>query len=140
MKSENDPVSKDEFVLRRIHKNHFNPALRLPVIRFAFRPTPKDKTGLSVFRQLFVAPSELAATGRKPGEYYIARLSVRDVIDQLGLSVAPDPDEKQPRGHALIPELHASNAGQPRAKEVQLMLVKLASRSIAHRPTAPAER
>ena len=75
---------------------------------------------------------ELSNAGRKPGEYYVTCLSVRVLNERLGLSVIPDADENQPRGHALIPEINASNTRDPRSKEIQRELAKLASRSIVH--------
>ncbi len=133
MKSERDPVSLDEYVLRRIHRNMFDVSHPVPVARIAFQPTLRDTKGISVFREEFVSAPELAITGRKPGEYYIARLSVRVLKETLDLSVIPDADENQPPGgHALIPEINASNTHDRRLKELQRELAKLASRSIVH--------
>jgi hypothetical protein len=70
-------MGQGEFVLRRIHRNHCG--MDLPrVIHFAaFRPSREDSRGLSVFRQRYVSAAHVAASGRKPGEYYVARLSGR---------------------------------------------------------------
>lgn len=134
VENERDPVSLNEYVLRRIHKNQFDRAQDNPVLRLAFKPAPPDTDGISVFRERFVSPTELANAGRKPGEYYVARLSVRELKDTLALSVIADPDENQQPGHALIPELNTSNALVPWSRELQRELAKLASRSIVHEP------
>ncbi|UCC30926.1 MAG: hypothetical protein JSU86_01355 [Phycisphaerales bacterium] len=139
MKSEQDPVSLHEYVLRRIHQNMFSASQPLPVARLAFRPTEHDTKGLSVFREKFISSQELANAGRKPGEYYIARLGVQELKDILELSVIPDPDDSQPSGHALIPELKTSTPKR-RAKELQLKLAALASKSIVHRPESNQNR
>ncbi len=138
MKSERDPVSLDEYILRRIHRNMFDASLQVPAARIAFQPGPRDTRGISVFRQMFLSAPELANAGRKPGEYYIARLSVRELKDRLDLSVVPDVDENQPPGHALIPEINTSRMRDPRSKEIQRELAKLASKSIVHEPEVEA--
>lgn len=138
MKSERDPVSLDEFVFRRIHRSHFKGNLPVPVVRPAFQPNKHDTKGISMFREEFVSAPELANAGRKPGEYYIARLSVRELKDRLDLSVVPDVDESQPPGHALIPEINTSRMRDPRSKELQRELAKLASKSIVHEPEVEA--
>lgn len=132
MKSERDPVSLDEYVLRRIHRSMFDGSLPVPVIRTAFQPGPPDTKGISVFREEFVSAGEISDAARTPGAYYVTRLSVRVLKETLGLSVIPDADENQPPGHALIPEINASNKGDRRLKELQRELAKLASRSIVH--------
>jgi len=138
VKTEQDPVSLHEYVLRRIHQNMFSAGQPLPS-RLAFRPTKHDTEGISVFREEFVSPKELAGAGRKPGEYYIARLSIQELKDILGLSVIPDPDDSQPPGHALIPELKTSTPNRT-AKELHLKLAALASKSIVHRPESNQNR
>src|SRR5438876_8365420 len=61
------PVELMEIVLRRIHKDYFDGTLRIPVRPAAFKPTESDQDGLSVYRERFVSPSEVAASGRTPG-------------------------------------------------------------------------
>ena len=55
---------------------HFKAALATPVLRLAFQPTKRDVDGLSVCREKFITATQLAAVGRTPGAYYVARLAV----------------------------------------------------------------
>jgi hypothetical protein len=93
MSQEEDPVGEDAFVLRRIHKDHFKAALATPVLRLAFQPTKRDVDGLSVCRERFITAAQLAAVGRTPGAYYVARLAVAalnslslETVSKRGLS------------------------------------------------------
>jgi hypothetical protein len=70
-------VSADEFILRRIHRNHYDSTQPLRVQPAAFRPSPADTGGLSVYRERFISPAEVAAAGRSAGDYFVARLSVQ---------------------------------------------------------------
>jgi hypothetical protein len=130
-------VAADEFILRRIHKNHVHPGPPPQVSYPAFRPTPDDTTGLSVYREKHVSAAEVVAAGRKPGEYYVARLAVRDLL-QLGLSIVPDEQPAGPQGHALIPELSldACRRDKTGTRAVQVRLAELASRQIVYLPDA----
>src|SRR5438128_2199772 len=124
-------VSAHEFVFRRVHRNHVDAGPPLAVRFPAFRPTVSDTSGLSVFRQSLTSAAEVAASGRKPGEYYVARLAVADV-KSLGLSVFADELPNGPTGHALIPELSFGNyqSDKPRSRAVQERLAEMASRNI----------
>ena len=128
-------LSADEFVLRRIHKNHTSPEAALIILPVAFRPSKADTDGLSVFREQLVTPADLATAGRKPGEYWVARLSIAS-LHTLGLSVIADERSEGPPGHALIPEL--SFASYDRDKErwraVLVELARLACEAIVHQP------
>src|SRR5438128_1399180 len=68
-------LSADEFVLRRIHKNHGDAGPPVVFGFTTFRPTPEDTSGLSVFREKSVSAAELAFSGRKPGEYFVVRMA-----------------------------------------------------------------
>jgi hypothetical protein len=126
-------------VLRRIHKNDFDPNRRPPFLRGAFNPSTVDTDGLSVYVETAggCTPELLASGGRKPGEYFIVRFGVSELVE-LGLSVVSTPhlDESMP-GHCSIPELSvAQKAEQPqRTKEIQLRLTEIASQRIVLRPT-----
>ena len=99
----------------------------MPIQRGAFVPNEKDTGGISVFRALFVTPEELDASGRDPGNYYIAKFKV-STLETLGLSVAADPQADQPSGHCLIPELSLEmyKDEKKRSKEIQLELMRIA--------------
>jgi hypothetical protein len=133
MSDEQLPVDLMENVLRRIHKDHFDGSLRIPFRPAAFKPTESDRDGLSVFRERFVSPCEVASGGRTPGVYFVVRLAVQD-LRRLNLSVLPTPGPLP--GHAVIPELNRpfyENEKQ-RSRDLQLELCRLASQAIVHRP------
>lgn len=106
MPNQDDPVTPDENVLRRIsnNKDWVNLSLAISVQRVAFKPFTRDTDGLSVFRELFVTPYQVATAGPNSNGYYVARLNVNSIND-LGLNIVPDPQEDQLQGHALMPEL-----------------------------------
>jgi hypothetical protein len=129
-------VPDEEFVLRRIHQNHVNPGPPLVIGLAAFRPTPEDTAGLSVYRAKHASPAAVNSSGRKPGEYYVVRLSVRE-LRHLGLSVIEDEQPQGPTGHALIPGLNLSAYLQNKqsARELQVRLAELAAQDIVLAPT-----
>jgi len=128
-----DPISSDEYVLRRIpkDKSRYDPSLNDPVQRVAFEPSKWDVDGISVFRELFVSAAALAKAGTNDNGYCVARLSVSNLI-ALGLTIVPDTRNDQPPGHAIIPELSISEMKQnkTKCKEIQRELAKLAGRNI----------
>jgi hypothetical protein len=129
------PIADEEFVLRRIHRNHVDPGPP-PVVGFTgFRPTPGDTAGLSVYRENSISAAEVAVSGRKPGEYYVARLSAA-ALRALGLSVVLDEQSQGPAGHALLPELRldACKNDKTRLRAIQVRLAELASQNIVHHP------
>ena len=136
MSQEEEPVGKDEFVLRRIHKDHFKPALATPVLRLAFQPTKWDVDGLSVCREKFITAAQLAAVGRTPGAYSVARLAVA-ALHALSLTAVPSARADLP-GHAVIPELNfaAYRQDKKRLDAVQVEFARLASQAIVHQPSS----
>jgi hypothetical protein len=128
-------IGLEEFILRRIHKTHADPKQALPILPVGFRPTQEDVVGLSVYRQALISPAEVDRAGRKPGEYYVAALSVK-TLSTLNLTVIPDEQEGSPPGHALIPELcfSAYQENKDRLKDVQIELARLASQAIVLLP------
>ena len=129
------PLPPDEFILRRIHRSHCDRQLPVSILLAAFRPSKADTTGLSVYRAKDVSPAEVAATGRKPGEYYVVRLPVR-ALQALNLTVVADEQPDGPPGHALIPELSLTAYEQTKEplKAVLVELARLASEAIVHEP------
>src|SRR5262249_24403525 len=135
---ERDPVDDGEFVYRRIHRTFLNPTAQIPIQFPAFRPTPNDTTGLSLFRARFlVQPQDTLAhvAPDKAKDYYVIWLAVRD-LRNLGLTIVPEPDPGGPPAHAVIPELSwpAYQAEKQRCKPILVELAKLASADIVHRP------
>lgn len=100
MSDERSPVSLNEWVLRAIpNVEHF---YKPPILRVAFEPNRNDTDGLSVFREGFTNAAEVARSLPKRGDYYVVRLSVRE-LSELALTVTPSPLPEGPRGHAVTP-------------------------------------
>lgn len=135
MSDAREPLGPEEHVLRRIHKNQANPGQVLAILPAGFRPGKADVDGLSVFREKLVSPTEVASAGRKPGDYYVVRLSVQ-ALNTLGLSAVADVKPNGPPGHALIPELAftAYEQDKERLKAVLVELARLGSQAIVHQP------
>lgn len=129
------PVAADEFFYRRIHCSFVDAELPIPIQAAAFRPNPKDRTGLSVFRARFVEPAGTLTTvaEEKRADYLVVRIHIQD-LRRLGLSILPEPNPDGPPGHAVIPELSWDryNADKKRSKEVQFELADIASRNIVY--------
>jgi hypothetical protein len=140
MNGELEPVSDQEYILRRVHANHFQADLPTPIQRAAFCPSKSDQTGLSCYRERFVETYLQVLTAVPPdrrGKYYVCRLCVSDLM-RLGLTVVPDPSPQDIPGHCIIPELSKPkyDANHDRLAEVQFELAILGSRDIVLRPSA----
>lgn len=137
MKDESDPVSPDEFILRRIPNlpNYINMELPMPVVRGAFGPSSSDIDGLSVYRENFVSAQDVAEDGNNLAGYYVVRLRAQDIFN-LGMDLIPNPINGQLPGHTLIPELSliAKKADRNKYKDLTLELAKLASNDIVYSP------
>lgn len=129
MIDELDPISPDEFVYRRIHKNHFKRDKMPCIERVAFQPSPMDTMGLSLFRQKLISAEAVTrlATRKPPEEYCVARLRVSD-ITELDLTVIVD-DPAHPE-HVLIPEIKLENAKDDWSRSKQRLLAELASAAV----------
>ena len=132
-------VSPDEYVLRRIHKSHYDPTLPLPVTKAAVRPTDADKTGLSVYLERLYRddPTGILAqiNEAKRGDYYIARVRVADLL-ALGLRVLSDEGPQHLPGHCNIPELNRPEyeANKSRWADAQKAFAQLLGENIIHPP------
>ena len=89
--------------------------------------------GQPLFRESSISATDVAASGRKPGEYYVARLRVGE-LEALHLTVVPD---EPPTGHVRLAELSyaAYERDKERWKPVLIELARLASAQIVHGPT-----
>src|SRR5438094_251516 len=103
MSAEQNPIVATEYVLRRVHKDHFDAHLPVPIMPVAFKPTESDVDGISVYHEQLISAAEVGRAGRTPGAYYVARLSVA-ALHALSLTVIPVPSDLP--GHAVIPELN----------------------------------
>ena len=137
--TERSRVLSTEFVLRRIHKNHFKASKPTPIERVAFEPNAHDTDGLSVFRDAFVSAGRLATFTGVTDTYYVVRLSVAELEQTFQLKVVPAPDADQPPGHAVIPKINIADLKKNKypSKEMQRDLAKVASKAIVHRPGDP---
>lgn len=139
--SDSDPVSPDEYVLRRIPgwlnlvSNRDGELLVSPE---AFIPRPIDTDGISLYREHFVSALDVAmADDFDPGNHYVARIEVKS-ITKLGVHVEPRPTDGLP-GHAIIPQL-CFRRGRSRAEKRKLLdirydLGQLASLAIVFTPS-----
>jgi hypothetical protein len=136
MKHEFDPVTDDEWLLRRVHRQYFRNDPNLLISPSAFEPRVKgrepDVDGISLFR-LACVPSHEAILAHiaedKRKDYGVVRVSVRLVVD-LGLTVVAKPIPQLP-GHIVIAEL---NANAYRANKSQFIVMKLRLAEEASRP------
>ena len=135
MNDQYDLISDDEILLRRVVREYVNVDLPLPVQREGFRPTKRDIDGISLFRERFVSPSDVANGNRGPTGYYVVRLRASN-IRELGLNILPNVKDDQLPGHSLIPEINypAMKNDKSKSKELQRMLAKLANGNFAHTP------
>lgn len=119
-----ESISDGEFLYRRIpvSQNWYNPELQEGrTSPLAFKPTPRDETGLSVYRAKYKSPQEVAATSRG-SKYYVAKLSARD-LRQSGMIVQACPLPGDP-AHSQIIDLTYENRKSDRSKELMLHLAE----------------
>lgn len=130
MKNESDPITDDEWLLRRVHKSRFK-TNKTPVISpSAFEPRiagrDPDVDGISLYREACVAsPEDLLATvpADKRPDQGIVRIPVT-ALRQLNLDVDMKPDSRI-AGHVVIPQLNAEDFAAAKASYTP-MLVDLA--------------
>jgi tRNA pseudouridine55 synthase len=128
MKSEADPITDDEWLLRRVPLPQFRTD-RLPIISpNAFEPRIKgrdvDADGISLYRAACLNdPGEILepVAAERRQEYGIVRLSV-SFLKSLGLSVRNSPDDRV-KGHVVLPELNAVDYQRDKGRYVPIKLV-----------------
>lgn len=134
------PIDPAEFVLRRVHRSHYDPSLPVPVQKAAACPNKNDDKGLSVFReQNYTAdPRGILANvdPTKRDNILIARVRVAD-LNAIGLTVVPDEGPQHLPGHCAIPELRRAvyEADKPALADTILALAKLLSRGMIDPPS-----
>jgi hypothetical protein len=109
--SDNDPISDDEYLFRRI------PAWlayvdidRGTVSPNAFSQGKKDLEGLSFYREQFVDAKTLAMSPEhERGNYFVAKIRAAE-MRKLGLTLTPNPMPPL-LGHTLVPELRKDAHG-----------------------------
>jgi hypothetical protein len=119
MKSQDEPIANDEWLLRRVHQDNFSED-RTTIIPHAFRPQMggrnPDVTGISFYRQDCLNSDReiLEKTNvTKRQRYGIVRLPVY-FLSSIGFSVIRDDDTELPivLGHVVIPEINSLNYSQ----------------------------
>jgi hypothetical protein len=145
MKAETDPITDDEWLLRRIRVERFRTD-EVPIISpNAFEPRIKgrdpDTDGISFYRAACLAdPSEVLATiaPERWHEYGIVRISVSS-LKSLQLSVKSKPDQRI-RGHVVVPELNSVDyqSHKSRFTPIKERLAAMVSKdeNIVKRPTS----
>lgn len=134
MKTEAEPISDDEWLLRRVHKMRFRTE-KVPLISpTAFEPRLKgrdpDTDGISLYRaECLESVEESLETidADKRGEHGIVRVQVK-TLRAMGLDVSPIPDSRV-KGHVVIPGLNSTDYAAAKAKftPTLLSLAKAAS-------------
>ena len=136
IKSETEPVTPDEFVIRLIWHFNYTVGMPLPISYKAFAPKKDEIDGISVFRAACIAdPVDVLAVidPDKRNLYCVALLNVGD-IENLGLSVQSAPIDRI-SGHAVLPELNiVSRKADPKLAEIQKELAILANKYIVRVP------
>ncbi|MCS7167271.1 MAG: hypothetical protein RMI91_11630 [Gemmatales bacterium] len=134
MKQEHEPISGDEWLLRRVHRQYFRPGQFMVISPNAFEPRVRgrapDTDGISLFRAACLSrPEEVLSpiTPNKRKDYGVVRISVR-FIKSLGLNVVSRPVPDLP-GHVVIPELNAYDyaANKSRFTPIKMRLAEEAS-------------
>jgi len=144
-KDQTDPISPDEYLLRRVPfiegNDLIDPDLQIPIQATAFQPSSKDMDGLSVFRELFVTPEQIADLHREVSngkECYVVRVRAADLLGpDIGVDLVPNVIEALP-GHVLIPQIYKGNLSKEekrKRKDLQLAIVrKLTMADVVHSP------
>lgn len=138
MKSEDEPIEPDEFVLRLIWRD-FCKRGEPPIIRpRAFRPKPNETDGISVFREACVSrPEDILAVidEDKRDKYGIVRIPVAELI-ALDLSLVSAKIETV-SGHAVIPELSivAFDADPKELETILEVLAVIARANVIRKPS-----
>ncbi len=151
MKFQDDPITDDEWVLRRVHRKEFV-NLEPPEIQlYAFKPTVKgdfvDETGISFYRQACITAIDdaLAKVAKeKKCRYGVVALQV-GYLRSIGLHLIRDDDQVVPivLGHVVMPGINSGNYSSSKdsvlAKMKQLSDYVNSQRSFLILPTAEIE-
>jgi hypothetical protein len=96
-----DPLSPDEFLLRRIPEIYVDKSLPCPISLDHFIPHKNDTDGLSFFRESMRTSKSLIAEAMGKGRYYVAKAMVKEIAD-LGLAMNIS---KTDLSHLSLPDL-----------------------------------
>lgn len=137
IKSEADPITDDEVVLRLIWHEFFTAGPPARVSDSAFTPKPNEQGGVSLYRASCLADAVetlRAVALEKRSMYAIAALSVA-ALRGLGFTLVPDKNLVV-AGHVMLKELTSESYKSDKAKwrPVLTRLAELARDSIVWRP------
>jgi hypothetical protein len=134
LKSENDPITDDEWLLRRVRVERFRLSETPVISPNAFEPRVTgrglDHDGISLYREACLgAPIDILATIDEPRrrEYGIVRIPVARMKERnLAVEIRPEPPIP---GHVVIPELNAADyaANKARFTPIKKWLAEVAS-------------
>ena len=114
VKDELEPITDDEFVLRRVHAMYFKTATAFEISPSAFEPRVKgkqpDANGISLFRLdclenvqqvlCLMDPNKASQNG-------VVGLSVLSVKSLKAMQLSICPDRMEIPGHVVIPEMNS---------------------------------
>ncbi len=127
MKSEVDPITDDEWLLRRVHRDRFRTDKIPRVSPNAFEPRIKgrdpDTDGISLYReQCNNDPAAILAKIPEANQCDIAIVRIQvSFLKSMKLSVRNAPDEPI-KGHVVIPELNSRDYEMKKADFIQIKL------------------
>lgn len=139
---ESTAVYPHEFLLRTVPNSvgyYTGSAPNWLVNPTAFEPAPDDLDGISLFREDFVTKEHLARVNKHPLGARVARIKAKECMT-LHLSLKPAPDDKQPPGHVIVPEMpyltrsQQNNPLRKKIRDLAQQLAQLASQREVYTP------
>lgn len=127
MKSEDEPITDEEWLFRRVWYDRLSPALSPNAFEPRLKGRDRDSDGISLYRQAWLSePSDVLVTivPEKRHLYAIVRIPV-SLLRSLNLSVVSKLDERV-KGHVVIPELNADDYEADKARFTPIK-IKLAT-------------
>ena len=115
MKFQDDPITDDEWVLRRVHRKEFVDLVTPEIQLYAFKPTVKgdfvDETGISFYRQACTSENHdvlVKVAKEKKCRYGVVALEV-GFLRSIGLDLIRDDDLIPPivLGHVVMPRINS---------------------------------
>ena len=139
LKDESEPISDDEWLVRRVRYDRFRDHKQPYVSPGAFEPrtggAQPDEEGISLYRLSCLGSVQpildFVADPVKQSEVGFVQVNVSE-LSAIGLTVRPDKDDDL-KGHVVIPELSApafrdAKGARKVCREKMMQIAKLASR------------
>ncbi len=139
---ETAPVCPDEVLLRTVPNSigfYTQTMEHWAINPNAFEPAQDDVDGISLFREDFITSEDLASISTHHNGVRVARVIAKECTD-LHLSLNPDPDDSQPPGHTVIPEMPFVRKGphnkaqRQNIKDLAQKLAQVASKNEIYTP------